>query len=190
MKNVFKHLKDDLKSTIHDDRGKVFRRPRPVDLQMVMNKVELATFLRLIEKPTPPNRTWFIRWMIRLSMVVIVTAAVVGLGLTGTWIRIHWGAKEMWWFCFVGGFALVSVLLGLSVIRDSGWLTRYMRGMISLRCCPECSYSLSGLECEADGCTVCPECGAAWRLPDELVSEDSPSGLHGGKSEKGTGISC
>lgn len=185
MKNVLKHLKHDLKSTVQDDRGKVFRRPQPVSLQMVMSKVELATFLRLIEKPTPPNRTWFIRWMIRLSMVAIVTAVVVGLGLTSAWIRIHWGAKEMWWFCFGGGFAFVSVLLGLSSIRESGWLTRYMRGMIPLRRCPVCTYNLSGLECEADGCTVCPECGAAWRLPDELASERSPDALHGGKDGEG-----
>ncbi len=174
MKNVFKHLKHDLKSTVQDNRGKVFRRPRPVDLQMVMNKVELATFLRLIEKPTPPNRTWFIRWMIRLSMVAIVTAVVVGLGWTSAWIAIHWGVKQMWWFSIGGGFALVSVLLGLSTLRESGWLTRYMRGMISLGCCPVCTYNLSGLDSETDGCTVCPECGAAWRLPDDPASEGSP----------------
>ncbi len=185
MKNVLKHLKDDLKSTVQDDRGKVFRRPRPVNLQMVMSKVELATFLRLIEKSTPPNRAWFIRWMIRLSMVTTITAVFVGLGWTGAWIYSHWGAKEAWWFCFGGGFALVSVLLGLSSIRESGWLTRYMRGMISLRCCPVCTYELRGLECETDGCTVCPECGAAWRLPDDLASEDSSNARHGGKDGEG-----
>lgn len=178
MKNAFKHLKHDLKSTVHDNRGKVFRRPRPVDLQMVMNRVELATFLRLIEKPTPPNRTWFIRWMIRLGMVAIVTAVVVGLGWIGwtssAWIVIHWGVKGMWWFSIVGGFAFASILFGLSYIREAGWLTRYMRGMISLGCCPVCTYNLSGLESETDGCTVCPECGAAWRLPDDLASERSP----------------
>jgi len=30
--------------------------------------------------------------------------------------------------------------------------------------CPQCWYDLVGLEPEADGCTVCPECGTAWRL--------------------------
>lgn len=30
--------------------------------------------------------------------------------------------------------------------------------------CASCGYLLSGCEAEADGCTVCPECGAAWRL--------------------------
>ncbi len=30
--------------------------------------------------------------------------------------------------------------------------------------CATCARSLSGLSAEADGCTVCPECGAAWRI--------------------------
>jgi hypothetical protein len=29
--------------------------------------------------------------------------------------------------------------------------------------CPTCAYSLADLSPEADGCTVCPECGGAWR---------------------------
>jgi hypothetical protein len=36
--------------------------------------------------------------------------------------------------------------------------------MLGMRRCPSCSYSLANLDIEADGCTVCPECGAAWRL--------------------------
>ena len=31
-------------------------------------------------------------------------------------------------------------------------------------CCRACGHSLSGLVVEADGCRVCPECGAAWRV--------------------------
>lgn len=30
--------------------------------------------------------------------------------------------------------------------------------------CVACAYDLSGIEPESDGCTVCPECGAAWNL--------------------------
>jgi hypothetical protein len=30
--------------------------------------------------------------------------------------------------------------------------------------CLACLYDLSGLPPEPDGCTVCPECGAAWKL--------------------------
>ena len=31
--------------------------------------------------------------------------------------------------------------------------------------CAVCGYSLGGLEPELDGCTVCPMCSAAWRVP-------------------------
>ncbi|GJM19999.1 MAG: hypothetical protein DHS20C14_22120 [Phycisphaeraceae bacterium] len=30
--------------------------------------------------------------------------------------------------------------------------------------CPACTYDLAGLEPAPDGCTVCPECGGAWRM--------------------------
>ncbi len=30
--------------------------------------------------------------------------------------------------------------------------------------CRVCNYELTNLSPEADGCTVCPECSAAWRL--------------------------
>lgn len=35
------------------------------------------------------------------------------------------------------------------------------------RGCPACLYSLEGCREEADGCTICPECGAAWRMAGE-----------------------
>jgi hypothetical protein len=45
-----------------------------------------------------------------------------------------------------------------------------VRQCLGRRLCPSCGYDLAGLEAGADGCTVCPECGAAWRLAQ------SPSG--------------
>src|SRR5690606_27708851 len=30
--------------------------------------------------------------------------------------------------------------------------------------CPSCAYGIGGIPPEPDGCTVCPECTAAWRL--------------------------
>ena len=31
--------------------------------------------------------------------------------------------------------------------------------------CASCGYSLANLTAADDGCTVCPECGSAWRIP-------------------------
>jgi hypothetical protein len=39
-----------------------------------------------------------------------------------------------------------------------------LRMMKSAHRCVCCGYDLCGLASEQAGCTVCPECGAAWRL--------------------------
>ncbi|MFN0010570.1 MAG: hypothetical protein ACKVS8_02885 [Phycisphaerales bacterium] len=41
--------------------------------------------------------------------------------------------------------------------------------------CRACGYLLDGLTTEADGCRVCPECGAAWRVPDPAASHTTAS---------------
>ncbi len=38
--------------------------------------------------------------------------------------------------------------------------------------CGACAYPISTLPPEADGCTVCPECGAAWELEDETGEKE------------------
>jgi len=30
--------------------------------------------------------------------------------------------------------------------------------------CPACAYNINEIQPDPDGCTVCPECGAAWRM--------------------------
>lgn len=43
------------------------------------------------------------------------------------------------------------------------------------RCCFACEYDLDGLQPESDGCTVCPECGGAWKLGSlENTKADNP----------------
>ncbi|NRA56547.1 MAG: hypothetical protein HRU13_00255 [Phycisphaerales bacterium] len=41
------------------------------------------------------------------------------------------------------------------------WLKRYQQAAGR---CRACGYDLANLQAESDGCTICPECGAAWRL--------------------------
>ena len=38
--------------------------------------------------------------------------------------------------------------------------------------CPACSYHLSGLQTESDGCFICPECSAAWNACRVVFSND------------------
>ncbi len=41
---------------------------------------------------------------------------------------------------------------------------RYPRIILAHGFCPACGYNLAQLDPHEDGCTVCPECGAAWRI--------------------------
>jgi hypothetical protein len=45
--------------------------------------------------------------------------------------------------------------------------------MPAMGLCPACGYGIRGVPSEADGCTVCPECGAAWRVPPNPASQTS-----------------
>jgi hypothetical protein len=40
-------------------------------------------------------------------------------------------------------------------------------GALRTEYCIGCGYRLMGLQVGADGCTMCPECGAAWRLAEK-----------------------
>jgi hypothetical protein len=60
------------------------------------------------------------------------------------------------------GSVLVWVLLRM--VRP--WLgMRAVRACLRSEVCPNCAYRIHGIPAEPDGCTVCPECGAAWRMP-------------------------
>jgi len=88
-----------------------------------------------------------------------------------------WGPAALataWWFsrqaigqqyAAVAGWAVI-LLCGMCSGRP--WKTALLRWRapfyISLGRCASCGYDLSHHHPEADGCTVCPECGAAWLL--------------------------
>lgn len=49
------------------------------------------------------------------------------------------------------------------------WLVRSVRQrvarlVVNERYCATCGYPLGQINAAADGCTVCPECGSAWRV--------------------------
>jgi hypothetical protein len=63
-------------------------------------------------------------------------------------------------------FLVVSLLLPVAVAMATGWyiLDPRYRAMIAANGhCPACGYEITDLPPAPDGCTVCPECGAAWR---------------------------
>ncbi len=45
-----------------------------------------------------------------------------------------------------------------------------IRRTLLSRICPTCEFSLRDLMPQADGCTVCPECGAGWKIPEGAMT--------------------
>ncbi|MEM9167145.1 MAG: cytochrome C oxidase subunit IV family protein [Planctomycetota bacterium] len=74
---------------------------------------------------------------------------------------------------------LVAFVVGarLQVRGDKRWwkdmAPRYRDMLILNRRCASCAFDLSNLLPQPDGCTVCPECNAAWRLPEHTKQESS-----------------
>ena len=82
----------------------------------------------------------------------------------------------------IGGVSVISTLVfGLLLIPFSlvffgvpmaVWLRKVswrspMHGrnaLVAADICPHCAHGIGGIPPEPDGCTVCPECGAAWRV--------------------------
>ncbi len=63
-------------------------------------------------------------------------------------------------------FLAVSLLLPVVVAMTTGWgiLDPRYRAMVAANGhCGACGYKIMDLQPERDGCTVCPECGSAWR---------------------------
>ena len=82
---------------------------------------------------------------VRLAHGTVSTRRFIGslIPLTAVWVTIH----AFW--------------MGTRGVR----FTRIKRVMLARGFCPHCGYSLGGLAPNgADGATVCPECGCAWRL--------------------------
>ncbi|MCA9281698.1 MAG: hypothetical protein H6812_04165 [Phycisphaeraceae bacterium] len=80
------------------------------------------------------------------------------------------------WFVQIATVVIVAVILfALFVYRRSLSFSRphLRRAMIARSRCACCGYLLTGINAEEDGCTVCPECASAWRLPEPKWGERS-----------------
>ena len=109
----------------------------------------------------------------RRWIIVLVPASIVALvGLVGLLYALGDASARR---------DLVSTLLNPAIMTPSivcgvimPWLSARQARMRNIRSvmlahkrCPHCGYNLLGLPVEPDdGATVCPECGAAWRLDD------------------------
>ncbi len=71
--------------------------------------------------------------------------------------------------CFVPALAWYSTKL-VRLARTCTIMLKHLR-------CPHCGYDIRGLPVDPqDSCTVCPECGCAWRLDDSHAVGEHRSG--------------
>jgi len=109
-----------------------------------------------------------------LGVVALSVGSVFAFDLLRRWFgielvpvyKIHsvrWWAEEL---------VVLGVVVGLPLFLIGATLTWSERRRVSQRAatavelgfCGGCGYDLRSLVAMEDGCVVCPECGAAWRL--------------------------
>lgn len=66
-----------------------------------------------------------------------------------------------------------AVVVAVGIVAHRGWGLIAFTGeagaavnaWLDAGRCPSCAYPLPPGRAESDGCTICPECGSAWRMP-------------------------
>jgi hypothetical protein len=107
-----------------------------------------------------------------VSAIIVLLAIFILSGIVGDFqtftanLKDH-EAGEIFLLKLAGRFCCGFSVPVLFVALTTPISERFLRG-ISKRSarCPACAFSLQAAHAGKDGCTVCPECGAAWRLPD------------------------
>jgi len=104
---------------------------------------------------------------------VVISATLLSISAVSLFVAVRMSPKLMYVLgigCVVWIVLLVASLGRSARRNDRIYAIHYLP---SQGICPACGHSLRGLAPEADGCVVCPECGAAWRLP--VVQSSNPS---------------
>jgi hypothetical protein len=66
----------------------------------------------------------------------------------------------------MGAAAALGPLLKTFATENAAWL-------LTIGDCPSCAYHFGDIPPQTDGCTVCPECSAAWQRPGTTNTEQS-----------------
>jgi hypothetical protein len=125
-------------------------------------QVDLSRERRIAELHRELERTWY-----RRSLQAAAIGSSAGLVALFAWLA---KSDQVWMGILIVGIPLVLLVAVVALGSRGVWrrelarLEAAPRLRIAGGMCIGCGYSLEDLPCEADGCTVCPECGAAWKL--------------------------
>lgn len=95
-----------------------------------------------------------------MGMLALVLAMAV-LIMAGAWMETRAGV-HLGWAVSIAIAAGVMVLAGMAQQSIDAHAQRAAAKRLGV--CPSCLHALAHVEPEADGCRVCPECGAAWHV--------------------------
>lgn len=104
-------------------------------------------------------------YLFLLGATIPFVVAAVGTSFLpqsgSTWLK-----EALHLVIFVSCMVLWSILLVKWRCRSLNQERPFPQAAMSFGHCPACLYDLQQLAPdESDGCTVCPECGGAWKLP-------------------------
>jgi hypothetical protein len=104
-------------------------------------------------RPAPARDRW-VQYAIPLFILANMALLLTRLGVMARGGRLLIAAT------ILAAAGLATQLLGrFASSKEIAW------SFLAHRRCPSCAYDLSAISPESDGCRVCPECGAAWKLP-------------------------
>ena len=157
---------------VSDDRGKHVQLIDPVTIDLLGRFKGDATPKRLEKVRQLANVRSARAQRIRLPLYLLIlgiTAVCVAYGLILTWPpNSAWQiALEVVLTVYVGAVSW-RALLAISQNMRVRYARRIMNAMAQQGLCLSCSYDLCGLPTESDGCVVCPECGAAWKVGESV----------------------
>jgi len=107
------------------------------------------------------------KWSWQMKVAAVATALMPGVGAVAADLLLPRSVAPRW--------VRVPVQVAAMGIAMAVWVHFHRRGMagvarrVMLRHgrCAGCGYVLTGTPRGEDGCTVCPECGAAWRMDED-----------------------
>lgn len=146
---------------VFDHRGRVWKLARTPLREAFARKIEWA------DRPKLRDGIRFI--LIAALVYVILMIATWGLqqAVLPRLGHTQGNALALVAIVRVGAPILLGWLFVAAMVIGAAWLWAPIEAAKTLRrsLCPHCRFSLAGISPDPDRCTVCPECGAAWKLP-------------------------
>jgi hypothetical protein len=139
-----------------DDRGKTVvlcpYNEVPPALKLTNEEIEAARVWHKNHR-FPWRETW--RFLVGLAAAIFILFLphVNGVQMAPVW---DWGCAAI----------AILIVIAIAPMLTTALLRHASNGVLAARRCPSCYHHLRLLPVEPDGCTICPGCGAAWRLAE------------------------